>query len=158
MRTWGGVGGVLGLYLVRGRMRVVATGGWWGVRQVGIVLGGWVALGGTILVLPGLTADNGWSVLFAAVLLGLFGVVIRPAVASLMARIGWVGVLAGWLLAQAALVYLAFAITPGIRVDGFWTAFWASWIYSALISIALWVVTAGRSEAVTRHLLWVNRR
>ncbi|MCU7730450.1 phage holin family protein [Actinoplanes sp. KI2] len=128
------------------------------MRQVGIVLGGWAALGLTILMLPGLTADNGWSVLFAAVLLGLFGVVIRPAVASLMARIGWVGVLAGWLLAQAALLYLALALAPGIRVDGFWTAFWASWIYSALISIALWVVTAGRTEAVTRHLLWVNRR
>jgi len=128
------------------------------VRQVAIVLGGWAALGLTILMLPGLTADNWWSVLLAAVLLGLFGVVIRPAVASLMARIGWAGVLAGWLLSQAALLYLALAVTPGIRVDGFWTAFWASWIYSVLVSIALWVVTAGRSEAVTRHLLWVNRR
>ena len=128
------------------------------MRQVAIVLGGWAALGLTILMLPGLTADNWWSVLLAAVLLGLFGVVIRPAVASLMARIGWAGVLAGWLLSQAALLYLALAVTPGIRVDGFWTAFWASWIYSVLVSIALWVVTAGRSEAVTRHLLWVNRR
>src|SRR4051812_15577661 len=128
------------------------------MRIAGILLGGWAALGLTVLALPGLSASNGWSVLLAALLLGLFGVVIRPAVASMMARIGWVGVLAGWLLAQAALVYLALAITPGIRVDGFWTAFWASWIYSALISIALWVVTAGRSEAVTRHLLWVNRR
>ena len=128
------------------------------MRSAGIVLVGWAALGLTILLLPGLTADNGWSVLVAAVLLGLFGVVIRPAVAALMTRIGWVGVLAGWLLAQAALVYLALAVTPGIHVDGFWTAFWASWIYSVLISIALWVVTAGRTEAVTRHLLWVNRR
>jgi uncharacterized membrane protein YvlD (DUF360 family) len=128
------------------------------VRQVAIVLGGWAALGLTIVVLPGLSADDWWAVLVAALLLGLFGVVIRPAVASLMARIGWAGVLAGWLLAQAALLYLALAITPGVRVDGFWTAFWASWIYSALVSVALWVVTAGRSEAVTRHLLWVNRR
>ncbi len=128
------------------------------MRTAGILLVGWAALGLTVLMLPGLTADNGWSVLVAAVLLGLFGVVIRPALAGLMAWIGWAGVLAGWLLAQAALVYLAFAITPGIRVDGFWTAFWASWIYSILISVALWVVTAGRSEAVTNHLLWVNRR
>ncbi|HEX5199883.1 MAG TPA: phage holin family protein [Actinoplanes sp.] len=128
------------------------------MRAAGILLVGWAALGLTVLVLPGLTADNGWSVLFAALLLGLFGVVLRPALAGLMATIGWIGVLAGWLLAQAALVYLALAITPGVHVDGFWTAFWASWIYSILISIALWVVTAGRTEAVTRHLLWVNRR
>jgi uncharacterized membrane protein YvlD (DUF360 family) len=128
------------------------------MRIAGILLGGWAALGLTVLALPGLSASNGWSVLLAALLLGLFGVVIRPAVAALMTRIGWIGVLAGWLLAQAALVYLALAVTPGIEVDGFWTAFWASWIYSVLISIALWVVTAGRTEAVTRHLLWVNRR
>ncbi|MFI5897733.1 phage holin family protein [Actinoplanes sp. NPDC051513] len=128
------------------------------MRTAGILLAGWAALGITILVLPGLSADSGWSVLVAALLLGLFGVVIRPAIAALMTRIGWAGVLAGWLLAQAALVYLALAITPGIHGDTFWDAFWASWIYSALISIALWVVTAGRTEAVTRHLLWVNRR
>ncbi|WP_433383927.1 alkaline phosphatase family protein [Actinoplanes sp. CA-142083] len=128
------------------------------MRAAGIVLGGWAALGLTVLALPGLTADDGWSVLFAAILLGLFGVVIRPAVAALMTKIGWIGVLAGWLLAQAALVWLALAITPGIHVRDFRTAFWASWIYSILITIALWVVTAGRTEAVTRHLLWVNRR
>jgi len=128
------------------------------VRQVAIVLCGWAALGLTIVVLPGLSADYWWAVLVAALVLGLFGVVVRPAVASLMARIGWGGVVVGWLLAQAALLYAALAVTPGIRVDGFWTAFWASWIYSALVSVALWVVTAGRSEAVTRHLLWVNRR
>lgn len=128
------------------------------MRIVGILLGGWAALGLTILALPGLSASNGWSVLLAALLLGLFGVVIRPALAALMTRIGWIGVLAGWLLAQAALVYLALVVTPGIEVAGFWTAFWASWIYAVLISIALWVVTAGRTEAVTRHLLWVNRR
>jgi uncharacterized membrane protein YvlD (DUF360 family) len=119
---------------------------------------GWAALGLTVLVLPGLTADNGWSVLVAAALLGLFGVLLRPLVARLMTWIGWAGVLAGWLLAQAALVYLALILAPGIRVDGFWAAFWASWIYAALVSVGLWVVTAGRSEAVTRHLLWVNRR
>ncbi|GIF21906.1 uncharacterized membrane protein YvlD (DUF360 family) [Actinoplanes tereljensis] len=119
---------------------------------------GWAALALTVALLPGLSADNGWAVLAAALLLSLFGLVVRPAVAALMARIGWAGVLGGWLLAQAALVYAALATTPGIHVDGFWTAFWASWIYSGLMSAALWLITAGRTEAVTRHLLWANRR
>ncbi|GIM95939.1 phage holin family protein [Paractinoplanes toevensis] len=119
---------------------------------------GWVAFALTVALLPGLSADDGWAVLAAALLLGLLGMVLRPAIAGLMARIGWAGVLAGWLLAQAALVYAALAITPGMHVDGFWTAFWASWIYSGLMSAALWLITAGRTEAVTRHLLWVNRR
>ena len=125
---------------------------------LGVLLLGWAALALTVWLLPGITADNGWSVLAAAVLLGLFGVVLRPLIARLMTWIGWAGVLAGWLLAQAALVYLALIVTPGIHVHDFWTAFWASWIYAALVSVGLWVVTAGRTEAVTRHLLWTNRR
>ena len=125
---------------------------------LGVLLLGWAALALTVWLLPGITADNGWSVLAAAALLGVFGVLLRPLVAGLMTWIGWAGVLAGWLLAQAVLVYLALVLAPGIHVDGFWPAFWASWIYAALASVGLWVVTAGRSEAVTRHLLWVNRR
>ncbi|WP_433291794.1 phage holin family protein [Actinoplanes sp. CA-030573] len=128
------------------------------LRNAGILIIGWAALALTIWLLPGITADNGWATLGAAVLLGLFGVALRPLVARLMTWIGWAGVLAGWLFAQAGLVYLALWLAPGIHVHDFWTAFWASWIYAAIVSVALWVVTAGRTETVTRHLLWVNRR
>jgi len=124
----------------------------------GVVLLGWAALSLTFLLLPGLSADSGWSVLAAAVLLGLFGALLRPAVATLLAWIGWAGVVAGWLLGQAALVYVVLAVLPGIRLDGFWTAFWASWIFAGLMSIGLWMVTAGQPGAVTAHLLRVNRR
>jgi uncharacterized membrane protein YvlD (DUF360 family) len=126
------------------------------VAAVGLLA--WAALGFTILVLPGISATTGWAVLLAAVVLGLLGAALRPALAGLLTRVGWVGVFAGWLLSQAVIMYLAVSITPGLEVDGFWSAFWASWLYAGLVSVGLWFVTAGQPTMVTRHLLRTNRR
>jgi len=123
-----------------------------------IVLLDWAALGLTIGMLPGISATNGWSVLLAAAVLGALGAALRPTVAVLLAHIGWAGVLLGWLLSQAVLVYLALSVTPGLQITGFWSAFWASWVYAALVSVGLWFVTAGQPGMITRHLLRVNRR
>jgi uncharacterized membrane protein YvlD (DUF360 family) len=124
---------------------------------VAVVLLCWAALGLTIAMLPGISADNPWSVLLAAGVLGLLGAALRPLAGALLTRLGWLGVFAGWLVTQALLVYLALTVTPGLRVDSFWAAFWASWVYGALISIGLWFVTAGQPGMITRHLLRVNR-
>jgi uncharacterized membrane protein YvlD (DUF360 family) len=123
-----------------------------------VVLVHWAALSLTVGILPGISASTGWAVLLAAAVLGLLAAVLRPAVAVLLARVGWAGVFAGWLLSQAVLVYLALSITPGLHIDGFWPAFWASWVYGALVSIGLWFITVGQPGMITRHLLRVNRR
>jgi len=123
-----------------------------------VVLLDWAALGATIGLLPGISATTGWSVLLAAAVLGLLGAALRPSVAVLLARVGWAGVFGGWLLSQALLVYLALSVTPGLEVAGFWPVFWASWVYAGLVSVGLWVVTAGQPTMVARHLLRVNRR
>ncbi len=125
---------------------------------VAVVLLGWAALGLTIWLLPGISASTGWDVLLAALLIGLLGAVLRPAIALALGRLGWAGVFLGWLFSQALLVYLALSVTPGLQVDDFWSAFWASWLYAMLVSIGLFFVTAGQSDAVTQHLLRVNRR
>ncbi|MHA6616828.1 phage holin family protein [Pseudonocardia sp. DLS-67] len=119
---------------------------------------GWAALGCTIAVLPGISAERGWDVLLATVLLGLLAAALRPVFVVVAAWLGWAGVVAGWLLAQAVLMYLTLAVTPGIHVWGWWDAFWASWIYAILVSIASWFVTAGDNGAVIAHLLRSTRR
>ncbi|MBB2941290.1 uncharacterized membrane protein YvlD (DUF360 family) [Actinoplanes lutulentus] len=128
------------------------------LSTVVIVCLGSVALGITVGLLPGISADNGWAVLGAAIVLGLLGAVLRPVLVTLFSRIGWAGVVAGWLVAQALLVYTALWLAPGVHVDGFWAAFWASWLGATLMSAALWAVTAGQNGAVTQHLLRANRR
>ena len=127
-------------------------------RTVAVVALGWAATGITVAVLPGISAESGWDVLVAAIMVGLLGAVLRPALAALLARIGWAGVVAGWLVAQALLVYAALELSPGIHVDGFWPAFWAAWLGAAMMSLGLWLVTAGQPGVVTRHLIRAHRR
>ncbi|MEV6300604.1 phage holin family protein [Actinoplanes sp. NPDC051861] len=121
------------------------------------VLLGSAAVAFTVWVVPGITAENGWAVLGAAVLLGVLGAVLRPLLVTVLTAIGWPGVVLGWIVTQALLVYLALWLAPGIHVTDFWTAFWASWLGAILVSAGLWVVTAGQPGAVTHHLLRVNR-
>ncbi|GAA4941642.1 phage holin family protein [Actinoplanes utahensis] len=123
---------------------------------VTVVLG--VAVTGAVIgVLPGISADDAWAVLAAAILLGLMGALLRPLLVTLLSTAGWVAVLFGWLVTQALLVWAALHLTPGVHVDGFWPAFWASWLGAVLMSIGLWLITAGQPGAATRHLLRVNR-
>ncbi|MEU4691494.1 phage holin family protein [Actinoplanes sp. NPDC023714] len=119
---------------------------------------GTCALAIAIGVLPGVSAENGWAVLGAAIVLAALGALLRPLLVRLFAKLGWAGVVIGWLVAQSLLVYAALRLAPGVAVDDFWPAFWASWITAALMTIGLWAVTAGDSGAVTQHLLRVNRR
>ncbi|MCY1136862.1 phage holin family protein [Actinoplanes sp. Pm04-4] len=119
---------------------------------------GAAVLGVVIGVVPGLHADSGWAVAAAAVVLGGLGAVLRPLLVALCSAAGWLGVVAGWLVTQALLVWAALELTPGVHVDGFWPAFWAAWLGAGLTSVVLWFVTAGQPGAATRHLLRVNRR
>ncbi|MFF5078064.1 alkaline phosphatase family protein [Actinoplanes sp. NPDC000266] len=128
------------------------------MRAAVLVALGWVAASITIAVLPGISARSGWDVLAVAIVVGLLGLVLRPALAGLLTWIGWAGVVVGWLFGQGLLVYLALILSPGIHVDGYWPAFWAAWIAAALMSLGLWLVTAGQPGVVTRHLIRVNRR
>jgi uncharacterized membrane protein YvlD (DUF360 family) len=122
------------------------------------LLAGWGALALCIALLPGLSAGAGWDVLLAAALLGLLAAVLRPVFTAVASWLGWAGVFVGWLLTQAVLMYLVLSVTPGIRVGGFWDAFWASWLYAFLVSIVSWFVTAGDDGAVAAHLLRSTRR
>jgi uncharacterized membrane protein YvlD (DUF360 family) len=128
------------------------------VRHAALVLLiGWAALAFVVAVLPGVSAQAGWDVLLATLLLGLVAAVLRPVFATTAVWLGWAGVVAGWLLTQAALMYLALWVTPGIHIEGFWDAFWASWLYAVMVSVASWFVTAGDNGAVVAHLLRSTR-
>ncbi|WP_189333676.1 phage holin family protein [Actinoplanes ianthinogenes] len=129
------------------------------VRELLVTVGlGTAVVGVTIGVLPGISADDGWSVLAVAILVTALGAVIRPIMVRLLSALGWAGVVAGWLVCQALVVWAALLLAPGVHVTEFWAAFWAAWIGGALMSVGLWVVTAGQDGAVTQHLLRVNRR
>ena len=118
----------------------------------------WLVLSFTIWVTPGVSAAAKVDVLAAAVILGVLTALLRPLVTSVALVAGWVGVLLASLFAEALFLYAALSLTPGITVDGFWNAFWASWVFSLLITTVNWLVTAGDDTAFLTHLLRQSRQ
>jgi uncharacterized membrane protein YvlD (DUF360 family) len=138
------------------------TGGWRldaGQLRVfaAVLLVKWVGLGVAIALVPGISASATWDVLLAAVLLGIAGAILRPVIVAAAVHVGWAGVFVGFLLSQALIGYVVLSVTPGITVDDFWSAFWASWIFAVLVSVGLWFVTAGDHGAVINRLLRSTR-
>jgi uncharacterized membrane protein YvlD (DUF360 family) len=114
---------------------------------------GWLSMAFTIWVTPGVSAGPAADVLVATVLLGVLTALLRPILTSFALLLGWIGVLLAGFGAQALLFYLALSLVPGIQVNGFWNAFWASWIYALLMSIVTWLATAGDNAAFLTHLV-----
>src|SRR4051812_30300047 len=54
------------------------------LRTLGIVLLDWAAVGITVWLVPGITADSDWTVLLAAAVLGALAAVLRPALVRLL--------------------------------------------------------------------------
>jgi uncharacterized membrane protein YvlD (DUF360 family) len=104
------------------------------------------------LLLPNLTAQAPWVYLVATAVAGLLGLIFRPALVLVAARIGWLAIVLAGLVGQALLVYAAIWIVPDISAT-FWAAFWASWIVAGFATAAAWLGSAGTDDAFTVSLL-----
>ena len=94
----------------------------------------------TIWIMPGRVGRTSRPTsLVATVLLGVVSALLRPLLTSFALLLGWIGVLLAGFGAQALLFYLALILAPGIHVNGFWNAFWASWVFAFLMSIVTWM-------------------
>ena len=121
-------------------------------RLVAVWLVSSAALALADALLPNLTTEAPWAYLVAAAVAGLLGLVFRPLLALVAARIGWLTVVLAGLVGQALLVYAAIWIVPDISAT-FWSAFWASWIVAVVATATAWLGSAGTEDSFTASLL-----
>jgi uncharacterized membrane protein YvlD (DUF360 family) len=127
-------------------------------RALASLLAAAAGLGIADWLLPGLTVQ-GWPWLVAGALtLAVVGALVRPLLAWLATRLGWLGALLLALLGNALVFAVAVALLPGIVATSFWPVFWASWIVAAAVTLIAWLATAGTSQAVTSRLIRQARR
>ena len=112
----------------------------------------------TIAVVPGASAADARSALVATLLLAGVSAALRPVLALLATSIGWLGVVAVGLVAQAVIFYVALEVTPGITLSGFWPAFWAAWLYAVLVGVVGWLLDAGDDDWFVADMLRAARR
>jgi uncharacterized membrane protein YvlD (DUF360 family) len=127
------------------------------VRLVAAWASSTVALAITGALLPGLSASSWWSYAAVAAVAGVVGLVLRPLLVEVSARIGWLAVLLVALGGQALVMYVAIRYVPGIESTA-WTAFTATWV-SAIVGTGIsWATTAGTDDGLVTSLARRARR
>ena len=122
-------------------------------RSVILLLASAALLGLVVAIVPGISATTDGSVVLAAAVLGVLSAALRPALASLAAMLGWLGVMIVALNAQAIIFYATLKVTPGITFTGFWPAFWGAWLYALLVGCVGWAFDVHDDELLLRDVL-----
>lgn len=120
-------------------------------RKVVEALAQAVAVWLTIVISPGLAANNGWSILIAAVAVGVAGWALRPVLVRVVSRFGWWGALFSAVFAQAVVLGAALWLTPGIAAETWVDVVVASWIYGVVASVLSWLVAAPADDYLILH-------
>lgn len=117
------------------------------LRAVIGAFGLWLA---TIWV-PGITMNSTFTLLMAAVLLGVVNAIIRPIAFFLTLPITILTLGLFLLVLNAAMLGLVALMLPGFRVDGFWSAVLAALIVSITGWIGSWFIgSRGKLEVYHR--------
>ena len=94
-------------------------------------------------LLSGMSAESPWSLVAAAAVTGVFGVLVRPVLVKVATAIGWLAVAALAIAGQAVAMHLALLVVPGVEVSSFWTLVAATWIAATVGTFLTWMFTAG---------------
>jgi putative membrane protein len=100
-------------------------------------------------LVPGVTINGTWSVIFAAILLGLVNGFVRPVAFLLTLPITIVTLGLFLFVLNAAMFGLVAAMLDNFIVEGFWSAVFGSLVVSITSTVASWYIGPdGRIEVI----------
>ncbi len=112
----------------------------WGITSLSL----WVAS----LLFNGIRFSSTGSLIISALLLGFANAVLRPLLVILTLPLTLVTLGFFLLVINALMLLLVAKLVDGFKVDGFWTAFWAS-LFISLLSLVLGAFVLGGSPDFT---------
>jgi putative membrane protein len=118
------------------------------IRAAIAALGLWLA---TIWV-HGIRIDSPSTLVLAGLLLGLVNAIVRPIAILLTLPMTILSLGLFLLVINAGMVGLVAWMLPGMRVAGFWPAFWTALIVSVVSIVGSWFVgPKGRVDIIVRR-------
>jgi putative membrane protein len=118
------------------------------IRAAIVALGLWLA---TAWV-PGVSIDSPSTLILAGLLLGIANSIVRPIAIVLTLPMTIVTLGLFLLVINAGMVGLVAWILPGMRVSGFWAAFWTALLVSLVSTVGSWFVgSKGRVEVIVKR-------
>jgi putative membrane protein len=91
-------------------------------------------------LIPGIKVEGGWTLIGAAILLGLVNAVVRPVLVVLTLPVTILTLGLFLLVINAALLGLVAAMFDGFTIESFWSAVLASLIISIMGWLASWLI------------------
>jgi putative membrane protein len=104
------------------------------LRAAIVALGLWLA---TEIFAGSLTFKSAWTLLWAALLLGIVNAIVRPIAVVLTFPLTLVTLGLFLLVVNAAMLGLVALLLPGFQISGFWTAVGAS----VIVSLTSWLAS-----------------
>ena len=116
------------------------------IRVLIVAAGLWVAS----KLVPGVEITDGWSLLWAALVLGIMNAIVRPVVIILTLPLTILTLGVFLLVINAAMLSLVAWMLDGVTVAGFWSAFFGSIVISITGWLACWFIGGeGKVETIT---------
>jgi putative membrane protein len=118
------------------------------LRAAVVALGLWLAT----LWVKGVTIDSASTLILAGILLGIVNSVVRP-IAILLTLPMTILTLGLFLpVINAAMLALVAWILPGMRLAGFWPAFWSAILVSLTSMVGSWLIgPKGKIEVIVKR-------
>jgi len=116
------------------------------LRILIVAAGLWVAS----KLVPGVTITDGWSLLWAALVLGIVNAIVRPVVIILTLPLTILTLGLFLLVINAAMLSMVAWMLEKVTVAGFWSAFFGSIVISITAWLASWFIGGhGKVEVIT---------
>jgi putative membrane protein len=116
------------------------------IRVLVVAAGLWVAS----KIIPGVEITDGWSLLLAALVLGIINAIVRPVVIVMTLPLTVLTLGLFLLIINAAMLSLAAWLLDGMTVAGFWSAFFGAIVVSIVAWLVTWFIGGhGRVETIT---------
>jgi putative membrane protein len=120
------------------------------LRFVIVAIGLWVAS----KLVPGVTIDDAWSLVWAALILGIVNAFVRPVIIILTLPLTILTLGLFLLVINAAMLSLVAWLLDGMHVAGFWSALFGA----IVVSITGWVASAFIGDQGRVEVISVDRR
>ena len=115
------------------------------LRILIVAAGLWVAS----KVVPGVEITDGWSLLWAALVLGIVNAIVRPVVIILTLPLTILTLGLFLLVINAAMLSMVAWMLDGMTVAGFWSAFFGAIVISITGWLASWFIGGhGKVEVI----------
>ncbi|MCI0478991.1 phage holin family protein [Candidatus Uhrbacteria bacterium] len=102
-----------------------------------------VAVMAAAYVVPGISIQNFWAALVAAIVIGILNALVRPLLILLTLPVTILTLGLFTLVINALLFWIAATLVSGFTVAGFWAAFWGALVF--------WLVSWFTSAVFTKE-------